>query len=632
MSKSKDTTKNTTKNATKDTVNLGKRNLLLGTATLGATAATGLLSAKGAQAASTATTTSGAGAVIRRVRPGEPGWPSKAQWQALAQSMQGKVFEVPDPFAGCEQSAAACNEILTKFENPYYIQDTPGATQSSGWVDAWTSRVSQYAAEVETTEDVAKAVRFAHDNNLRLVVKGGAHSYLGQSNAPDSFLIWTKRLDKIEMHDQFVPQGSQGVAPIEAVSVGGGAIWVDVYDKAVVKGRRYVQGGGCTSVGVGGHLQTGGFGSFSKRFGMSSGGMVEVEMVLADGSVVVANEHQNSDLFWASRGAGAAFGIITRATLKLLPLPETFGFAGLRVKAKSDGAYTALVEHFLRFYRDELMNPHWGEHAGFNGDNELEIAMSIQGLSEAQAAEVWQPFLDWVNARGDDYEIKAPLRLVVVPAYHWWDYEYRKKHLPKSIIADDRPDGKPGAFWWSGSAREVSIYIAGYESGWLHERLLDDSQVSILAMTLVAASRVRGFEIHFNKGLAGAPPEVARQGQEIPMNPVVQHAFGLVIVAGGELNVHEGLRGHEPNKPEARTEAARIGQAMDLIRAIAPDAGGYCSEMSYFAPNWQYDAWGRANYARLHALKQKYDPTGVFMAHHYVGSEDWGDHGFVKRG
>jgi len=613
-------------------VNKGKRHLLLGSAGMTAAAVTGLLKTQPAQASLGGGFGYGSAVLARKVRPGEPGWPSEAQWQSLGESMQGELFKVPDPFAGCEQSAQACDDILKQFENPFFIQDTPGATQSSGWVDAWTSRVSQYAAEVETAEDVSKAVQFAKQHNLRLVVKGGAHSYLGQSNAVDSFLIWTKRLDKIEMLNKFVPQGSTGVAPIEAVSVAGGAIWVDVYDKVVVKGRRYVQGGGCTSVGVGGHLQTGGFGSFSKRFGMSAGGIVELEMVLADGQIVVANEFQNSELFWAAKGAGAAFGIITRATLKLHPLPDTFGFAGLRVKAKSVGAYTELVQEFLRFYRDALMNPHWGEHAGFNGDNELEIAMSIQGLSEKQAAEVWQPFLDWVAQRSTDYEVSSPLRLVVIPAYHWWDYEYRKKHLPNSIVADDRPNGKAGAFWWSGSSREVSIYIAGYESGWLHERLLDDSRIPTLAMTLVAASRVRGFEIHFNKGLAGSPPEVARQGREIPMNPVVEHSFGLVIIAGGELNVHEGLRGHEPNKPEARTESARITEAMNMIRAIAPDAGGYCSEMSYHAPDWQTAAWGQANYERLLRLKAQYDPSGLFMAHHYVGSEQWSDDGFIKRG
>jgi len=608
-----------------------KRQFLAGSASLTAASVAGLVgSSRPTQAAQSPSMTGYHAATVRRVRPGDPGWPSANEWKALADSLQGKLFEVPDPFAKCSEGPSACEQVLKDFENPYFIQDTPGATQSSGWVDAWTSRVSQYAAEVETAEDVSKAVRFARQHNLRLVVKGGAHSYLGQSNAPDSFLIWTKKLNAIQMHDKFQPQGSEG-EPFEAVSVQGGAIWVDVYDKAVVKGKRYVQGGGCTTVGVGGHLQTGGFGSFSKRFGIASSGIVEMEVVLADGSIVVANENVHSDLFWAMRGAGAAFGIITRATMKLHPLPKTFGFTGLKVKAKNDAAYSALVEHFLRFYRDQLMNPHWGEHAGFNGENELEIALVSQDLTEQEVADIWQPFVDWVQARDEDFEIVSPLRLVVMPAEHWWDVEYRKKNLPKSIVVDDRPNAKPGAYWWSGSTREVSIYIAGYESGWLHERLLQDDNLSTLAMTLVAASRVRGFEIHFNKGLAGAPPEVARQGSEIPINPVVQHAFGLIIIAGGELNVHEGLRGHEPNKAQARSESAKITQAMDLIRAIAPESGAYCSEMSYFASNWQTDAWGN-NYPRLLTLKQKYDPTGLFMAHHYVGSEQWSRDGFEKQG
>jgi len=63
-------------------------------------------------------------------------------------------------------------------------------------------------------------------------------------------------------------------------------------------------------------------------------------------------------------------------------------------------------------------------------------------------------------------------------------------------------------------------------------------------------------------------------------------------------------------------------------RARLPEAGAYSSEMSYFAPNWQTDAWGD-NYPRLAALKEKYDPTGLFMAHHYVGNEKWSRDGFI---
>jgi len=617
----------------RQTIDQKKRRFLAGSAGLAAASVVGLAGSKAALAnpASVGGVSSGimSGIAMRRVKPGEPGWPAADKWQALAKSMQGKLFEVPDPFAKCSEGPAACDAVLKDFENPYFIQDTPGATQTSGWVDAWTSRPSTYAAEVESAQDVSKAVAFARENNLRLVVKGGAHSYLGQSNAPDSFLIWTKKLNAIEMHDGFVPQGGQGVTPVEAVSVQGGAIWLDVYDKAVVKGKRYVQGGGCTTVGVGGYVQTGGFGSFSKRFGISAASMLEAEVVLADGRIVIANEYVNSDLFWAVRGAGAAYGIITRVTLKLHPLPETFGFVGLKVRARTDAAYTELVTHFLTFYRDELMNPHWGEHAGFNGNNELEIALVSQGLNEKESNDIWKPFVDWVQARDEDFEVVSPLRVVVYPAEHWWDYDYRQKNSPQSILTDDRPNARPGTFWWSGSAREVSIYLAGYESGWLHERLLSEQNLSTLAMTLVAVSRVNAFEIHFNKGLAGALPEVARQGREIPINPVVQHAFGLIIIVGGQLNVHEGLRGHEPDKAAARSDAAKVTEAMNLVRAIAPDAGAYSSEMSYFAPNWQTDAWGD-NYPRLAALKEKYDPTGLFMAHHYVGNEKWSKDGFVK--
>ena len=62
----------------------------------------------------------------------------------------------------------------------------------------------------ETTDDVVAAVNFAHENNLRLVVKGGVHSYQGTSNAADSLLIWTRRMNAITLHDAFVGLGCDG--------------------------------------------------------------------------------------------------------------------------------------------------------------------------------------------------------------------------------------------------------------------------------------------------------------------------------------------------------------------------------------------------------------------------------------
>ena len=144
-------------------------------------------------------------------------------------------------------------EFFEKIKNQYFIGDNPALTQMSGWVDAWTSAPSVYAIAATKTEDVVAAVNFARENNLRLVVKGGGHSYKGTSCSVDSLLVWTRAMNSITLHDAFVGQGCAGKqAPQPAVSIGAGGIWAQAYDAVTTKGGRYVQGGGCTTVGVAG--------------------------------------------------------------------------------------------------------------------------------------------------------------------------------------------------------------------------------------------------------------------------------------------------------------------------------------------------------------------------------------------
>jgi FAD/FMN-containing dehydrogenase len=100
------------------------------------------------------------------------------------------LIRVKSPLALCADAAdsAACQEILKNLKNPYFVGDQPGLTLTSGWVDAWMSAPSAYAVVARGTADVVAAVNFARANNLRLVVKGGGHSYQGTSDAPDSLL------------------------------------------------------------------------------------------------------------------------------------------------------------------------------------------------------------------------------------------------------------------------------------------------------------------------------------------------------------------------------------------------------------------------------------------------------------
>src|SRR5260370_24338504 len=112
-------------------------------------------------------------------------------------------------------------------------------------------------------------------------------------------------MNDITLHDAFVGHECRGkVSPEPAVTVGAGAMWIDAYDAVTTRGGRYVQGGGCTTVGVAGLVQSGGFGSFSKNYGTAAAGLLEAEVVTADGEVRIANECSNPDLFWALKGGG----------------------------------------------------------------------------------------------------------------------------------------------------------------------------------------------------------------------------------------------------------------------------------------------------------------------------------------
>lgn len=148
---------------------------------------------------------------------------------------------------------------------------------------------------------------------------------------------------------------------------------------------------------------------------------------------------------------------------------------------------------------------------------------------------------------------------------------------------------------------------------------------------LFAASQHWGFALHFNKGLAGAPADAITRARDTATHPQVLDAFALLICANGGPPAYPGLPGAKSDLAKARHEAKAIDQAMDVIRAVAPDAGSYVSESDCFLRDWQQGFWG-SNYPRLATAKRKYDPDGLFFVHHGVGSEDWSADGFTRTG
>jgi FAD/FMN-containing dehydrogenase len=599
---------------------MDRRNMLKGMAVMMALQPDFLL-----RAAAEAATPSG----FSRVRLGDAAWPSADRWAKLNEAVGGNLIAAPAPFAACaaDPKGAPCLDALANIKNPFHLGDQPGGTQVSGWLDAWTPAASAYAVKARSSADVAAAVNFARDNNLRLVVKGTGHSYLGTSNAPDSLLVWTRAMNKVTLHDSFTPQGCEGkIAPSPAVSAEAGAVWIDLYHAVTGEAGRYVQGGGCTDVGVAGLVQSGGFGSFSKRFGTAASGLIEAEIVTADGAVRIANAATNPDLFWAIKGGGGgSWGVVTRLTLRTHELPEFFGAAWGTIKAHSDDAFRRLTARFFAFYADNLFNPHWGEQVGFGADNSLQISMVCQGLDSAAAQAVWKPFFDWVGEAPQDFSFSGLHGAGALPARRFWDVSSNP-----FMIADTRA-GAPGHHgWWRGDQEQVGMFLHGYESLWLPASLLEEGERQRLADALFAASRFKRVGLHCNKGLAGAPDEAIAATKDTATNPAATEAFALAIIAGGEGPRYPGLARPALDEAAARKDARAIDAAAAELARIAPDAGSYVSESNYFNPRWQAAYWG-ANYPRLQAVKAKYDPDGLFFVHHGVGSEDWSDDGFTKR-
>jgi FAD/FMN-containing dehydrogenase len=525
----------------------------------------------------------------QRVRPSGSSWPSAASWAKLKDEVGGNLIEVHSLFGSCRSNAndAACLDALKDISNPYWIGDQPAGTEVSGWLDAWTPAPSAYAIKGRHAADVAAGITFARANNLRLVVKGGGHSYLGTSNAPDSLLIWTRSMNKVVRHDAFVGEGCEGrIAPVPAVSAEAGAVWMDLYNAVTPQGGRYVQGGGCLTVG---------------------------------------RRCSDPDLFWALKGGGGGtFGVVTRLTLRTHELPKYFGGAKGRIKAQSDEAFTRLIAQFVSFYHEKLFNPQWGEQIKLGADNVLEISMTCHGLDDAQAAETWRPFFDWVKASPQDFTVISQLGAGAGDSRRWWAIDGNP-----NMIRDTREGVPRNHAWNEGDQGECGIFLYGYDSLWLPASLLQAKHQPRLVDALFAASRHKLLRVFLNKGLAGAPFGVLEATRQTATNPAVVEAFALVIIADGQGLAYPGLTRTPMDLTSARRDAQDIDLAAAELRKIAPNAGSYVSESNYFNRSWQKDYWG-ANYSRLRAIKTKYDPDGLFFVHHGVGSEEWSSDGFTR--
>lgn len=547
------------------------------------------------------------------------GLPGDDEWAALRDQVGDRLIAVDSPLAACraDTSGEACSTVLTNLKNPFWIEEQPGALQTNGWFDAWENQVSPYAVAAQNAEDIAAAVNFARDKGIRLVVKGTGHDYLGRNNAADSLLVWTHNMRDVSFEPEFRPAGAGPDAPsMPAVSAAAGTRWLEVYQTATANDV-YVQGGGCTSVGAcGGFTLGSGFGNFSKHFGTGAGGVLEMEVVTADGRVRTVNEYQDGDLFWALRGGGGStFGIVSRITYLAHPIPQTVGSLSGTIAAAGDDEFRELLGRFARFF-PAVTDGSWGEQVALQPDNTLDLSMVWLDLTVEQARAVWDPFTSALQADG---VAEVDLDFSAHPFKDLWNPEYWARVEPGLVTLDPRPGQPSGQFWWTSNQGEVSQFIVTYLSRWIPQGMFRDTPDDLTDM-LFAATRLARVTLHVNKGLAGASEEVLARERKTSLNPACLDAAAFATVGSRQETAYPGIPGHEPDLDAARNAAEVTNRAIEIIRAATPGAGTYSNEADYFEPDWQKAFWG-PHYERLLAIKRTVDPDNLFRVHHGVGSE-----------
>jgi hypothetical protein len=213
-------------------------------------------------------------------------------------------------------SDEAFGEFQTQLRGPALEAADPAAAEVRPAFNAMHQGAPKLTVECSGTADVVDAVNFARANDLAVAVRGGGHSIAGLSATDGGMLV-----------DLSPMRGVVIDADRKLAYVQGGALWGDLDREAQAFGLA-TPGGVVSDTGVAGLTLGGGYGWLRRKYGLSCDNVVEAQVVCADGEVRTASAESNPDLYWAIRGGGGNFGIVTSFTFKLHPLGPIVAFSG----------------------------------------------------------------------------------------------------------------------------------------------------------------------------------------------------------------------------------------------------------------------------------------------------------------
>jgi FAD/FMN-containing dehydrogenase len=401
------------------------------------------------------------------------------------------------------------------------------------------------------TSDVVAAVNFARENELDLSIRGGGHSVPGFGTWDDAVVI-----DLSSMRDVQVDP-AQSTARVQ-----GGATWGIFNDAAHPYGLA-TTGGVVSTTGVGGLTLGGGIGYLARGVGLSCDNLLSAEVVTADGRVLTASKEENEDLFWALRGGGGNFGVVTAFEFRLHPVTDVYG--GPLFFDRADAGSV------LRAYRDFIGDA----PEEFGGFPAWQIAPPLPFIPEERHGDVMLAFVAcWAGPMDDGERVLKPLRdAAPVVAEHVGAMPYPALNSAFDALY---PPGGLQHYWKANFVRELTDEAI-------------DAHLEHGPRVPVVNSTVHIYPIN------GACHRVAADETAF----AYRDATFATVIAG--------------MWPDAADNDANIKWVRDYYEAVAPlsEEGGYVNFMSGDDQD-RIKANYKGNYSRLTDIKRKYDPDNLF--------------------
>ena len=527
-----------------------------------------------------------------RCFPGDPCWPTPAQWKAFNSTLGGRLIATIPIAAACHHDSVTPYDVqkCDALQNIWFYPETHIDSPSSIMAQYFTNNSCNpflpdsapctignyvsYSVNASDASDYQKTIAFTRQYNIRLVIKNTGHDYNGKSTGAGAVAIWTHNIKAMEVIDY---QSSYYTG--KAMKMGAGVAVHEAYEFADTKDVLVV-GGNCPTVGlVGGYTQGGGHGPLASKFGLGADQVLEWEVVTGTGQLVTATPKQYSDLYWAlCGGGGGTYGAVVSLTAKAYPAVTVAAanMTFLNNGSNADQFYDTIAtfQESLPAMVDAGVAVIWLVTPTYFAL----MPATAPGLSKTSLDALWKPTIDKLN----EYQIQ---------------YEYYSQEFPtylQSYKAMNTP--------WNVSENQVGGRL-------IPRSLVEKNNTALMsALRSLVDGGTLFSGVAFNVNHSVPSPDV------VAANPYWRESlFDAVLgtpysYTNWNANVQYALE--------------MTNDLLPQLEKLTPNGGAYLNEADFRQPDFKSVFYGN-HYDKLNAIKAKYDPEDRFYALTAVGSDRW---------